>query len=162
MSGYSLYAVAGLALIVSILADRARTIQGVKIALRRFLKVAPALVTMVLFVSLVLALIPPRLVSEYLAKSGKWTGLGAACVLGSVTLMPGFVAFPLCGILLKQGVPYMVLSAFTTTLMMVGVLTYPLEKAYFGVRVTVIRNSLSLATAIIVAVATGICFGELG
>jgi uncharacterized membrane protein YraQ (UPF0718 family) len=75
--------------------------------------------------------------------------------------MPGFIAFPLCGILLKKGVSYMVLSAFSTSLMMVGILTYPVEKAYFGVRVTVIRNIISLLIAVFTALIIGLYFGEL-
>jgi len=55
----------------------------------------------------------------------------------------------------------MVLSAFTTTLMMVGIITFPLEKEYFGVKVTVIRNTISFFIALIVAVITGIFFGEV-
>lgn len=76
-------------------------------------------------------------------------------------MMPGFIAFPLCGILLKKGVSYMVLSALSTTLMMVGVLTYPIEKEYFGMRVTVIRNVMSFIIAVIVAFITGIFYGEV-
>jgi hypothetical protein len=55
----------------------------------------------------------------------------------------------------------MVLSAFTTTLMMVGVLTYPIEKEYFGGRVTIIRNLISLFIAFIVALITGVFFREI-
>ena len=55
----------------------------------------------------------------------------------------------------------MVLAAFVTTLMMVGVLTYPIEKEYFGVRVTIIRNVLSLFIALVIAVMIGIFFGEI-
>jgi len=75
--------------------------------------------------------------------------------------MPGFIAFPLCGILLKKGVLYSVLSAFSTTLMMVGVLTYPIEKEYFGVRLTILRNIMSLFIALVVALMTGIFFQEI-
>jgi hypothetical protein len=75
--------------------------------------------------------------------------------------MPGFIAFPLCGILLETGVPYMVLSAFTTTLMMVGVLTFPVERAYLGTKVTIIRNVISFVIALTVAIITGIAFGEI-
>ena len=56
---------------------------------------------------------------------------------------------------------YMVLSAFTTTMMMVGVLTYPIEKAYFGARVTIIRNAVSFLIALAIAMVTGIFFGEI-
>ena len=76
-------------------------------------------------------------------------------------MMPGFIVFPLCGILLNKGVSYMVLSAFTTSLMMVGILTYPIEKEYFGAKVTIARNIISLITALIVAVSIGFFFGEL-
>jgi hypothetical protein len=55
----------------------------------------------------------------------------------------------------------MVLSAFTTTLMMVGVLTYPVEKAYLGPKVTILRNVISFLIAFVVALLTGIFFGEV-
>jgi len=75
--------------------------------------------------------------------------------------MPGFIAFPLAGILLEKGVLYMVLSAFTSSLMLVGILTYPIEKDYFGAKVTIMRNSISLVITVIIALATGLAFGEL-
>ena len=55
----------------------------------------------------------------------------------------------------------MVISAFTTTLMMVGIITYPIEKQYFGIKVTIIRNLLSLIIALIIAFITGILFMEI-
>ena len=55
----------------------------------------------------------------------------------------------------------LVLAAFTTTLMMVGILTYPVEKEYFGAKVTIIRNVVSFFIALIVALVIGIFFGEL-
>jgi len=55
----------------------------------------------------------------------------------------------------------MVISAFTTTLMMVGILTFPIEKEYFGVKVAFLRNIMSFIIALAVAVITGILFGEV-
>ena len=75
--------------------------------------------------------------------------------------MSGFIAFPLAGVLLEKGVPYMVLSAFTATLMMVGVLTYSVEKAYFGTKVAIIRNTINFLIALVIALMTGIFFGEI-
>jgi hypothetical protein len=43
----------------------------------------------------------------------------------------------------------------------VGVLTYPIEKEYFGAKVTIIRNTISLLIALAVAVMIGIFFGEI-
>jgi len=116
---------------------------------------------MLILVSVVLFLLPDYVISNYLGVENRFTGVFLASFLGSITLMPGFIAFPLAGILLKKGVVYMVLSAFTTTLMMVGVLTYPIEKQYFGVKVTIMRNAISLLIALIIALVTGIFFGEI-
>jgi len=63
--------------------------------------------------------------------------------------------------LLGKVVPYMVLSAFTSSLMMVGVLTFPVERKYFGTRIALIRNIIGLGISICVALVTGIFYGEL-
>jgi len=158
---YYLYIATGLAVLISFIADSERTLKAFKVAVKRFVTILPAFLGMLILVSIVLFLIPDRVISQYLGSSNIFTGVLFASFLGSITLMPGFIAFPLCGILLKKGVLYMVLSAFTTTLMMVGILTYPIEKAYFGTKVTIIRNIISLFVALIVAIMTGIFFGEI-
>jgi len=158
---FYLYFVAAVALIVSLLKDPGRTGKAFVVAVRRFLHILPSILTMVILVSGALYLLPERLISCCLAGKSKLVGVGMGALLGSVTLMPGFIAFPLAGILRDQGVPYMVLSAFTTTLMMVGVLTYPVERAYFGRRVTIARNALSFLIALAVAFATGVFFKEV-
>jgi uncharacterized membrane protein YraQ (UPF0718 family) len=152
---------AGLILIVSTIADRRKTWRALQIAARRLLSLLPSFLTMLAAVSIVLTLIPEEAIVRYLGGDNtSWAAMLAAA-LGSISLMPGFIAFPLAGILVNRGVAYMVLSAFTTTLMMVGVLTYPIETQYFGVRVAIVRNVLSLATACIVAILTGLYFGEM-
>jgi len=156
-----LYIVTAFAILLSFLANPKKTIMAIKIAVKKFVNILSAFLIMLILVSVVLFLIPDKVISNYLGNSNKLIGIIFASFFGSITLMPGFIAFPLCGILLKKGVPYMVLSAFTTTLMMVGVLTYPIEKEYFGMRVTVIRNTISFFIAIIVALMTGIFFGEV-
>jgi uncharacterized membrane protein YraQ (UPF0718 family) len=158
---YYLHIATALALFISCIANRKKTLKAVKIALKRFLAILPAILSMLILVSVVLSLIPDTVVLHYLGREGKFTGVIIASLLGSVTMMPGFIAFPLCGILLEKGVLYMVLSAFTTTLMTVGILTFPIEKAYFGKKVTILRNILSFFVALIVAVMTGIFFGEI-
>ncbi len=156
-----LYGAVALALICSFLADRAKTYKALKITVKRFGKILPAFAAMLVLVSIVLGIIPNELIVRYLGRSNMLTGTLAASFFGSITLMPGFIAYPLCGILLQKGVSYTVISAFTTTLMMVGFVTFPIEKKYFGTKVTVIRNVLSFFIALTVAVATGFFFGEI-
>jgi len=158
---YYLCIVTGLSILISAILDRKKTVMALKIAWKKFAKILPVFLTMLILVSIILFLIPDTMISHYLGNDSKFIGIVCASTFGSLTLMPGFVAYPLCGILLKKGVSYMVLAAFTTTLMMVGILTYPVEKEYFGVKVTVIRNVVSFFIALIIALVIGLCFGEL-
>jgi len=158
---YYAYTITGLMLIISFIINKQKTLKAIKISFVKFKNIFPTFITMLIFVSIILFLFPDEVISNYLGNSSKFISVLLASLIGSITLMPGFVAFPLSGILLTKGVPYMVLSAFTTTLMMVGIITFPLEKEYFGVKVTVIRNTISFFIALIVAVITGILFGEI-
>ncbi|HEW91297.1 MAG TPA: hypothetical protein ENF81_01990 [Thermotogaceae bacterium] len=156
-----LYIVTVIAMVFSLIADWRRTLKAIKIAIKRFINILPAFLIMLILVSIVLFLVPDKVISRYIGSDNKLISTVLASLFGSITLMPGFIAFPLCGILLKKGVSYMVLSAFTTTLMMVGVLTYPVEKEYFGIKVTIIRNTISFLIAMIIAITTGFFFGEV-
>lgn len=158
---YILYILTGLALATSLVVNRQKTVGALRIAVRRFVNILPAFLAMLILVSVVLFLIPDEVIIRFLGADAKYLAVLSAAALGSIALMPGFIAFPLAGVLLEKGVLYMVLSAFTTTMMMVGVLTYPIEKEYFGTRVTIIRNAVSFLIAIAVAMMTGIIFGEI-
>ncbi|MFC1955365.1 permease [Chloroflexota bacterium] len=156
-----LYAVVGLALLVSFIANHRKTLRALKIAFKRFTNILPVFLIMLVLVSIVLFFVSDETISNYRGAENKFVGVAFASFFGSITLMPGFIAFPLCGVLLQKGVVYTVLAAFTTTLMMVGVVTAPVEKEYLGIKVTIVRNIMSFFIALIVAVVMGIFFGEI-
>jgi len=156
-----IYIVTSFAVIVSLIADRGKTVKSLKAAVRKMLKIAPAFLTMTIFVSVVLYLVPDETILHYLGQENKLLGIFIAYALGSISLIPGFIAFPLCGLLLEKGVLYMILSGFSTTLMMVGVLTFPVERAYLGTKVALLRNLIFLLVAFVVSIITGLCFGEI-
>lgn len=156
-----LYILSFLALTASLIGSRKKTLEALQIAWRRFLKLLPPFLTMLSAVALVLTALPQDVFVRHLGGENLFYTTTAAGLLGSLTLMPGFIAFPLSGLLLKQGVPYIVLAAFTTTLMMVGVLTFPVERHYLGTRVALVRNLISLLIALIVAISIGFYFGEV-
>ena len=155
------YIVTAILLAISFFADRKKTLKSLQIAWKKFRVIAPGFAVMLVLVSVSLYLLPHEVIQEYLGEEDLASGMGIALLVGSIALMPGFIVFPLCGILRDQGVPYMVLSAFTTTLMMVGIVTLPIEKEYFGLKTALIRNVLGLITAVIVAFITGIVFAEV-
>jgi uncharacterized membrane protein YraQ (UPF0718 family) len=156
-----LYAVTLVLLLVSAWASPGKTAAALRAAGRQFRNVAPAFVFMLACVAVALCLVPEPVIARLLAGENKWLATASAAAVGSVSVMPGFIAFPLCGILLQKGALYMVLSAFSTTLMMVGIATFPLERTYLGTRLALARNLVSLGIALLVAVVTGFVFGEL-
>jgi len=156
-----LYLATAILFIISLFANKQKTLKALKIAFKKFSNILPAFLTMLIMISVVLYLFPQELILKYLGIGNKYFSTLLASLLGSITIMPGFVAFPLAGILRQQGVPYMVISAFTTTLMLVGIITFPVEREYFGVKITIIRNVICFIIAIIVAFIMGVVFGEI-
>jgi len=63
----------------------------------------------------------------------------------------GLVAFPLAGSLLRSGATVMTISAFITTLVMVGVVTAPMEIKALGKEFTLLRNGLGFIAALVIA-----------
>lgn len=157
----ALYLVTATALLLSLLADRRKSLKALKIAAKRLEKIHRPLLLMIALVAISLAILSEELIAGVLEQAGALWGVIAASAVGSLAIIPGFIAFPLAGILRETGVSFMVLSAFTTTLMMVGIATFPMESAYFGRRFALIRNGVSLLIALCVALATGLLFGEL-
>ena len=82
-----------------------------------------------------------------------------ASIIGSITLIPGFVAFPLASALLKNGAGFMQIAVFISTLMMVGLVTVPVEIRYFGKKATILRNIMAFIFSYIVAAVVGVVLG---
>jgi len=145
-----LWTITGVALLASLVADRGKTRASLLKGARMFGAVLPLLLGVLAVVSLVLAAVTPAMLQPVLSGAGPLPFLIALGV-GSVALMPGFVAYPLAGLLRQSGASTPVLAAFVTSLMMVGVLTLPLEARFFGWRVSLLRNALAFIGAVLVA-----------
>jgi len=145
-----LLAITAVALIASLIADRRKTLMGVRRGLRMFVNLLPTLVTVLAAVSLLMAAVHPATLERWLGGGGP-VPFAAALIVGSIALIPGFVAFPLAGVLKDNGATTAVLAAFITTLLMVGVVTLPIEIRFFGRRIAVLRNLLAFGGAVVVA-----------
>lgn len=77
-------------------------------------------------------------------------------VIGAITLIPGFIAFPLAASLLEKGAGITQMAVFVSTLMMVGIVTMPLEIQYFGRKEALLRNAFSFLFSFIVAAVIGV------
>jgi len=135
---------------ISFFASREKTRMGIKKGLTMFIRLFPTLLLMLALVSIVLYLIPEEKLSKYMGEGSGIAGWITAAFFGSVALIPGFIAYPLCGILVDNGVAYSVVAVFITTLMMTGFLTLPVEVKFFGWKISLIRNFVSLVAALII------------
>ena len=156
-----LYIITAILLLLSILKDKRKTVKALKIAWMKFKNILPAFIGMLVLVSIVLFLVPNEVILKYLGTQNLLDGLLIASFFGSITVMPGFIAYPLSGILLEQGVPYTILAAFVTTLMMVGVVTFPVEQKFLGTKIAIVRNIIGLIIALIVSLCIGLFYGEI-
>ncbi len=155
MLSFVLLSIALIALIISFWKDRVRTRKALLLSYRSFMALVPSLLGMIGLVGLVLALIPSDLLGN-LFKSHDIEGFVLIALVGAIVTMPAPVAFPLAGSLLKLGASLPALAAFITTLTMVGLVTAPMEMAYFGKRFTIVRQSLSFVLAILIGVLMGV------
>jgi uncharacterized membrane protein YraQ (UPF0718 family) len=142
-------------LLTSFIFDRRKTVLGLKKGFLMFMNLFFPFMTVLILVSVFLTLISKETIVHWLGGGSGATGFIFAALVGSISLIPGFIAFPLGSILIKMGVCYQVVAVFITTLLMVGVVTLPLEAKYFGWKTAVMRNALSFIGALIIGIAIG-------
>ena len=145
------YAVAAIALLASLIADRKKTAAALKKSWKAFAGILPEFIVVIVTTGIVLAFLDPSTISRILGHESGVVGVVLASIIGSVTLIPGFVAFPLAALLLEQGAGIFQIGTFVSSLMMVGVVTFPVERRTFGTRVALTRNLLAFVFSICVA-----------
>ncbi|MDI3537306.1 MAG: hypothetical protein PWR12_322 [Eubacteriaceae bacterium] len=152
----ALYVVAGLLLLVSFYKDRKKTKMALKKAWKAFENILPEFLVVILLVGLLLTVINEEVISNIIGEKSGWLGVFLAAATGSITLIPGFVAFPMTALLLEGGAGYMQIGAFISALMMVGIITLPVEMKYFGKKLAIARNFLAFLFSFVVALVIGV------
>jgi uncharacterized membrane protein YraQ (UPF0718 family) len=150
-----LYILSAGLLLISFFKDRQRTKAAIKKAWKSLENILPQMLAILLLIGMMLALLSPEVIYKYIGSNSGWLGTVIASLIGSITLIPGFVAFPLASALLKSGAGITQISIFISTLMMVGIVTLPVEIKYFGKKAAVIRNVFAYLFSFVVALIIG-------
>jgi len=146
-----LYTFTAAALIFSAMKNREKTGMALKKGLKALNGILPQFITVLVIVSIVLSLLDEEVMIRILGEeSGFLSTLGAA-VVGSITLIPGFIAFPVAAELLNSGAGVIPVATFISTLMMVGIVTLPMEIQFMGKRAAFLRNILAFGFSFIAA-----------
>jgi len=155
LDSYLLYGITIALLFFSFFKDRKKTRMALKKGWKAFDNILPEFLVVMLFVGVMLAVLDPQTISKFIGKNSGWAGVVLAALVGSVTLIPGFVAFPMADLLIQAGAGFMQIGAFISTLMMVGIITMPVEIKYFGKKMTIYRNLMAFIFSFFVAYVIG-------
>ncbi len=151
----TLYIITLLLLGLSYFKDRDKTKKALKKGLEAFKNILPQFLGIIVLTGILLANFNQETISKIIGDQSGWLGVLISGMVGAVTLIPGFVAFPTAAMLLRNGAGYVQITAFISTLMMVGIVTIPVEIRYFGRRLAVLRNSIAFIFSFIVAYVIG-------
>lgn len=150
-----LYGMTITGLVISFMKNKDKTKQALLKGWKSFDNILAPMLGIIAMVGIIIAFLNPERISSIIGESSGFLGVILAAIVGSVTLIPGFIAFPTAVILLQNGAGYMQLGAFISTLMMVGVMTIPIETAYFGKKMTILRNASAFIFSLLVALIIG-------
>ena len=142
--------------IISLIKDKKKTFAAMKKSKGMMGNMLGEIVAIVFLIGLILTFIPPETIKSVLGSANTYVSTVVSALVGSITLIPAFVAFPLVGSLIDAGASIVPAVAFLTTLTMVGIVTFPLEKKEFGTKFTLARNALSFGFAIAIALTMGV------
>lgn len=151
-----LWVVTMLWFIVSMIKDKDRTLNSMKRSKKIMGNMLGQIIGILFLIGLLLTFIPPDAIKEYLGSSNTFLATIISAIMGSITLIPAFVAFPLVGSIVDMGASIVPAVAFLTTLTMVGFVTFNLERQEFGKKFAIARNGLSFIFAILIALAMGV------
>ncbi len=159
MSNMILYLAVAILLIISFYKDKGKSKMALKKAWKAFENILPELLAIFIIVGIALALLSPELIGKIIGGQSGWMGVALSAFFGAITLIPGFIAFPMASVLLQNGGGYVQIAAFVSSLMMVGIVTIPVEIQYFGKKLSIWRNILAIIFSFIVAFIMGRVMG---
>lgn len=157
----SLYIITVVLLGVSFYKDKNKTKKALKKSWKAFENILPQFLGVIVLVGMMLAVFNAEFISKIIGSESGWYGVLVSAIVGAITLIPGFIAFPTAAMLLENGAGYMQIGAFISTLMMVGIVTIPVEIKYFGKRLTIARNIIAFLFSFIVAFIIGKVVGGI-
>ncbi|AIO18810.1 hypothetical protein KQ51_00930 [Candidatus Izimaplasma bacterium HR1] len=145
-----IYVLTAILLIASLIADRQKTLRGLKKGGKAFMKLMPVLLPLFLFIGILLAIVTPDFISKMLGEESGFMGMIFALVVGSITFMPAFLSYPLGAELIASGAGVAQVAAFLATLMSVGVVYYAAESKLFSKKAAIYRNVVSFIGALLI------------
>ncbi len=142
-------------LIISFLKNDEKTKQGLKVAMKSFLRVLPMVFIIIILIGLLLGFVPQSQISRLVGEQAGFGGLLVVALLGAVLHIPSLISFPLAASILESGASISSVAVFITSLTMIGVVTLPLEIKILGEKMALLRNGINFVIAVVIALIMG-------
>ena len=88
-------------LLISYFKDQKKTRMALKKAWKAFENILPEFLVVIMLVGVMLAVVNNDVISKVIGADSGWMGVVLAALIGAITLIPGFIAFPTAALLLK-------------------------------------------------------------
>jgi uncharacterized membrane protein YraQ (UPF0718 family) len=154
-----LYSTALIFLFLSWRKSREKTRAALRKAWKSCVGVLPLFFAILLCMGFLLAFVDESVIRQVVGKESGMLGIALSGLIGSVTLIPAFAAYPAAVELLRVTGGYAQITMLITSLMMVGLVTLPMESRFFGLKAALWRNGLGLVYSFALAVFMGAVFG---
>ena len=155
MTSVILYSLTIIFLIISFIKDKSKTKKAIISGLKSFENVLPQFLCIIITLGILLSFFTPDTISKILGNSSGFIGIILADIIGAITMMPTFVAFSLGNTLLLNGAGYSQVATLVSSLVLIGLMTLPLEVEYMGKRAAFLRNLIAFIFSIVVGLILG-------
>ncbi len=132
-----------------------KTRESLQVAGKSFVKLTPLLLAIFALIGLFEQFVSPAWIESRFGAEAGLMALLTGGGLGSVAIGPPLAAFPLAGTLIDNGAWPSAVATFIVAWISVGIVTMPFEAEVFGLRFTLLRNSLAFISALLI----GLCIG---
>lgn len=151
MSSFFLYSATVILFLLSYKKDKKKTKKAFIKGLKSLENILPQFLGIVISVGLILAILTPETIRGILGTNSAFLGIILSALIGTIVMMPTFVAFSTADMLINNGAGMSQVAALVSTLTLIGLITIPLEAKYIGKRATVYRNIIAFIFSILVA-----------
>ena len=155
MTSIILYGLCIFLLILSFIKDKSKTKKAIILGLKSFENILPQFLCIIITVGILLSFFTTETISEIIGNNSGFMGIILSAIIGSITMMPTFVAFSLGHTLLLNGAGYAQVASLVSTLVLVGIMTFSLESKYIGRKAALLRNLIGFIFSIIVGIILG-------
>lgn len=143
---------------MSFLKNKEKNKEAIQLAFKSLKQIGPLILIILTIMMFIQRFFTTSFIEKYTTELSGPLGYIGAAFLGAIVHIPLFISFPLGGELLHAGVNPGFIAVLITSLVMVHTFSIPVEIKEMGLKFAIIRNVLSLLSAIMIGIILGVLY----